>query len=204
MVQNLKSNVWGIILLSLLSWTAWADSPLGMLQSTSQRMLAELKANKPQLRNNPAIINRIVRTVVVPHVDLPAMSRTVLGREAWSTATPAQRQQFMREFTTMVIRTYSSSLSAYSDQTVQFFPLRGGEGGGSQVEVESRIIQSDGPSISVSYRLIRDGGNWKIYDFSVEGVSMLESFRSQFAAQLERGNLEQLLQTMRRHNSGGR
>lgn len=202
MVQNLKSKHYlAAFILFLLSWTAWADSPLGMLQSTSQRMLAELKANKPQLKSNPGIINRIVRTVVVPHVNLPAMSRTVLGRDAWSTATPAQRQQFMQEFTTMVIRTYSSSLSAYNDQKVEFFPLRGGSEG-SQVEVDSRIIQSDGPSIAVSYRLTRDGGDWKIYDFSVEGVSMLESFRSQFAAQLERGNLEQLLQTMRRHNAG--
>jgi phospholipid transport system substrate-binding protein len=129
------------------------------------------------------------------------MSRSVLGRDAWSKASPAERQQFTAEFTTLLIRTYGSALSAYNDQTVEFSPLRGSPEGESRVQVESRIVRSDGPSIPLNYRLLRQGGDWKVYDFSVDGVSMIESFRTQFAEQLSQGGgMSQLLQKLKQHN----
>ena len=101
------------------------------------------------------------------------------------------------------MHTYASALANYRDQTVKFYPVRGGYAGKSSVQVNSVIERTDGPSIPVKYRMVYDGSEWKLYDMSVEGVSMLDSFRSQFADQLSRvGDMEALLQRLSSHNSG--
>ena len=178
-----------------------ASSPLPMLEQTSQRMLSELKQDKPRFQREPDLINQLVRRILLPHVDLATMSRSVLGRDAWMKASPAERQEFTNEFITLLIRTYASALSAYNDQTVEFSPLRGSSEGQARVQVESRIVRNDGPPIPLSYRLLRYGQDWKVYDFSVDGVSMVESFRTQFAEQLSQGGgMTQLLKKLKQHN----
>ena len=102
-----------------------------------------------------------------------------------------------------MIRTYASALTSYEDQTVQFYPIRGGYQGKRTVEVRSEIQGGNQP-IQVTYRLMRVGSVWRLYDLSVEGVSMLESFRSQFSDILSSGSMDQLLQRMVQHNRGRR
>jgi phospholipid transport system substrate-binding protein len=84
---------------------------------------------------------------------------------------------------------------------VHFFPVRGGYEGKNNLEVISQIERPDGPPVKVSYRMVYKG-SWKIYDLNVEGISMLGSFRSQFADQLANGNIDALIQTLKEHNSG--
>lgn len=179
-----------------------ASSPLEMLQPTSDQMLSALKANKATLKSNPETVYRIVNQILVPHVDLDMMSRLVLGRNVWMQATPEQRQRFKKEFTRLVINTYSAALASYTNETVKFMPIRGGYEGRSRVQVQSQIIRQDGPPVGVNYRVQNMGGEWLVYDFTVEGVSMIESFRSQFAEDLSSGSMDSLLDKMARHNSG--
>jgi phospholipid transport system substrate-binding protein len=82
----------------------------------------------------------------------------------------------------------------YEDQAIRFYPIRGSAG--NTVEVRSQIISSQNQPIDVTYRLIRVGASWKLYDMSVEGVSMLSSFRAQFADILSRGDMNTLLQRL--------
>ncbi|EKD73692.1 MAG: Toluene tolerance protein Ttg2D [uncultured bacterium] len=176
--------------------------PVGMLQSIANQLIAALKANKTSLRQNPGLVYSIATRIVVPHADVVEMSKRVLPPQTWNSATSGQRAQFQSEFTRLLVRTYSSALAEYTDQTVKFFPVRGGYQGKSSVSVDSQIIRSNGPSISVNYRLIRKGAGWKLYDMTIEGVSMLASFRSQFADQLARGNMAELIKVLARHNAG--
>ena len=130
------------------------------------------------------------------------MARGVLPPHIWNSATQAQRIQFQKEFTTTLIRTYASALTSYEDQTIRFYPVRGGSQGLRSVDVNSEIISSEAEPIRVSYHLIRVGNAWKLYDMSVEGVSMLESFRSQFSDILSSGSMAELLNRMSAHNRG--
>lgn len=170
-------------------------APLAILKNTSSEMLSALKQNKASLRNNPAVIYHIVNTVLLPHVDLDTMSRSVVGRNAWDSATPAQREDFKKLFTHQVTKTYSAALSSYHDERVEFFPIRGGVTG-NRVQIQSEILRANGQKIPVSYRLVNLGGNWKVYDFSVEGVSIVTSYRSQFSSTLSQGGLASLLTKM--------
>ena len=116
----------------------------------------------------------------------------------WNSATPSQRAAFQKQFTTLLIRTYASALTSFKDQTVKFYPVRGG---GQTVQVSSDIISPNNSPIHVTYRLIHESGGWRLYDMSVEGVSLIESFRSQFADILSHGNIDQLISKMSGHNT---
>src|SRR5690242_15481082 len=168
----------------LLGWgvNAAADAgPVNMLQSLADQMIASLKANKASLKTNPNVVYSLAYKIIVPHADLDTMSQRALPPKTWVHATPTEKAQFEKEFTTLLVHTYASALSDYTDQTIRFYPVRGGAEGKDHVRVDSQIIRSDGPSIHVSYQLLKRGGQWKLYDMTVEGVSLLSSFRSQFA-----------------------
>lgn len=176
------------------------NDPVALLRYIADNMLAGLKANKATLKTKPQIVYNLAYKYVVPYAALAEMSKRVLPPQVWNNATPAQRKQFEKQFTTTVIRTYASALTSYQDQTVQFYPIRGGVSGNT-VEVNSQIVSSQSQPIHVSYRLVRMGGAWRLYDMSVEGVSMLDSFREQFADILSQGNMEQLLKRLSGHNT---
>ncbi|HSW69344.1 MAG TPA: ABC transporter substrate-binding protein [Gammaproteobacteria bacterium] len=192
----------GYMALTVLPVTAEAASgdPVSMLQSVADQMIASLKARKTTLKENPSLVFSLAYKIIVPHADLDEMSKRVLPPQTWNSASASERQEFKREFTKLLVRTYASALAEYKDQTVKFFPVRGGSEGKSTVSVNSQIIRSDGPSISVRYSLISTGGGWRLYDMTVEGVSMLQSFRSQFSDQLARSNMASLIRVLKQHN----
>lgn len=203
MQMQLKRIVFTFLIFSfaLMSGNIYAQSdPVGMLQNIADNMINGLKANQATLKSKPQIVYGLARKYIVPYADLDEMSRRVLPPQVWNSASPAQRQQFKRAFTTTLIRTYASALAAYQDQAIKFYPMRGSSQGMRSVEVKSDIV-SDGQTISVVYRLNNVGGSWRVYDMSVEGVSMLNSFRSQFAGILSSGSMDELLQRMTRHNN---
>lgn len=191
------------VLSMFLATTSFAQSgndPVSMLQSIADNMIAGLKENKATLKTKPQVVYSLAYRYVVPHADLTEMSKRVLPPQVWNNATNAQRMQFQKQFTTTLIRTYASALSSYRDQIVKVYPVRGGYEGRRSIEVNSEISGGDMQPIQVTYRLVRNGSVWKLYDMSVEGVSMLESFRSQFADILSQGDMNDLLNRLSGHN----
>jgi phospholipid transport system substrate-binding protein len=186
--------------LMMFSVFAYAGSPVTMLEQTSNQLISKLKANKAKISTNKGLVFRYARQIILPKVDLTTMSRSVLGRSAWNGASSAEKKAFKREFTTMLVRTYGSAFASYTDEQVTFHPVRGGYQGRKRVKVDSVIVRNSGPSIPVSYRLMRYGSSWKVYDLSVEGVSLIQSFRSQFSSELRVGGMPALLARMRKHN----
>lgn len=181
------------------AYAANTSDPVGLLQYIADNMIAGLKTNKATLKSNPTVVYNLANRFVVPYADLTEMSKRVLPPQVWNNATQAQRDQFQKEFTKTVMRTYASGLTNYQDQTVKFFPPRGGSE--RTLEVNSEIDSSGSQPINVTYRLVKNGTNWKLYDMSVEGVDMLESFREQFSDILAQGNMDSLLQRLSGHNS---
>lgn len=171
------------------------SSPIPMLEHAANGIIGTLKDNKTSLKRNPSIIYQAVESNLLPNVDVTGMSRTVLGRDAWNKASPSERANFSKAFTRLVIRTYSSPLAEYSDETVQFLPIRGSLQA-KFLRVNSVIVRSSGQNIPLSYSLVAKNGQWKIYDLSVEGVSLLQSFRSQFAAALKNSNINDVISQM--------
>ena len=84
-----------------------------------------------------------------------------------------------------MIRTYSSALQAYDGETIKFLPIRGSIG--SRVQINSELLLKSGPSVHIQYRLLQKNGKWLIYDFSVDGISIVKNYNSQFASTLRQG-----------------
>lgn len=183
------------VCISLPQMICAQSSPVPMLESSANQIIATLKANKSSLKSNPNIIYKAVETNFLPHVDVIGMSRSVLGRQVWQKASAAERAQFSQVFTQLVIRTYSSPLAQYKDETVQFLPVRGSLSN-RFLRINSVIVRSEGQNIPLSYSLVIKDGQWKIYDISVEGVSLLQSFRSQFAQVLQNSNINEVIKQM--------
>ena len=103
-----------------------------------------------------------------------------------------------------MISTYSATLASYDGDRVQFYPERGNGNAAGQtiVTIDSVIIRRNGQRIPISYNLNKNGGQWKIYDFSIEGISLVQSYRSQFAETLTQGGMPALLKRLIAHNRG--
>lgn len=176
-------------------------SPVPGLEQSANSVIATLKANKANLKSNPSIIYKAVETNLLPHVDVVGMSRSVLGRQAWTKATASERAQFSKAFTALVIRTYATPLAQYKDETVQFLPVRGSLNE-RFIRVNSMIVRSEGKNIPLTYSMVAKDGQWKVYDLSVEGVSLLQSFRQQFAQALQNSSIAEVIKTMQQKQKG--
>lgn len=191
----------GIMFTLLLCNNLFAQtSPVVMLENASNNLFKTLSENKLNLKNNPKIIREAVHKHLVPIVDVNGMSRSVIGREAWLKATSEEKKEFSNVFLQLVIRTYSNPLAQYSGETIKFLPIRGGND--KFVKVNSIITRPNGQKIPVTYSLVAQNGQWKVYDFSVEGISLLQSFRSQFSQALKNSNMRDLIRQMQKKQVG--
>lgn len=182
--------------------TLWAQSsPVPMLEKAANEIIQTLKENRSRLKSDHGIIHQAVRQYLLPVVDVVGMSRSVLGRQAWRQATVPEKKAFIKEFTALVVRTYSNPLAEYSDERVKFLPIRGSING-RFTRVNSVILRTNGPNIPLSYSLVNKKSGWKVYDLSVEGVSLLQSFRSQFGQILQNSDMKTLIAQMQRKKTG--
>lgn len=175
-------------------------SPVTQLQGVADRMVQSLEQNKSRL-SNMSIIRAIVNRNLLPNVDVTRMSASVVGR-AWRTASAAQQAQFKKEFAYLVTTTYAAALASYDGDKVKFYPLRENYASQQAVNVRSVITRHNGQRIPVDYNLVRQGNSWKVYDFSIENISMVQSYRSQFSGVLSSGGMPALLAQLGRHNRG--
>lgn len=189
-----------LILFGLCGAVMAEEQPDAMLQRVTNEMIDALRHHDKTLQQKPEKIYDIIETILVPHIDWIAMSRWVVGRGAWESATEDQKKRFVGQFKELLIRTYASTLRAYNNQTIDYLPIRGGVQGKPRVQVGSLIKEPGREPIRVSYRLVNKGSDWQVYDISIEGVSLLKGFQSQFATEIQQDGLEKLIEHLREHN----
>lgn len=176
-------------------------APIVMLKQTTTEMLSALKKNKADIQHNRDTLYNIVNKVLIPHMDQDSMAQQVVGRQYWANASSEDRQLFIQEFVKVVVRTYSAALTSYSDQEVKFSPLREEVGNKTQLEVKSQILEGSGSPVELNYRLILTAGEWKVRDFSVDGVSLVQNYHSQFAEVLAKKGFSGLLKQLSERNN---
>ena len=136
------------------------------------------------------------RDLLTAGFDVKAISRFVLGRY-WRRATEVQRAEFMDLFEDLIVATYSRKFADYSGQTLKVEAIR--EENEKMAAVASRILRESGEPIRIDWRLLRRDQSWRIVDVVVEGMSMVLSQRSEYAAVIKRdgGKIEGLLTKLR-------
>lgn len=177
-----------------------SERPEKMLERVTNQMLSSLKKHSHALKKNPQGVIEIIDKILVPHIDETAMARWVVGRADWEKATPSQRVMFTNEFRDLLIRTYASTLAEYDNQRVEYFPIRGSIEGKRRVQVRSVIREPGKEQINVTYRLVAQKNAWKVYDISIEGVSLLKGFQSQLSQEIQRKGIDSVINYLKEHN----
>lgn len=200
MLSNLNKYCFALVVYFSIAIAFAAESPLHMLQTINENILMVLNKNQSQLKNNPGIIESAIKQYFLPHVDTTGMSRSVLGRQAWMKASLQEKAQFTHEFTQLVLRTYAGPLTNYAGEKVDFLPLKPSSNP-AFVQINSVIIRPNGQRIPVTYHLVQNAQNeWKVYDLSVEGISLLNSFRNQFGQALQNEELSLIISRLHKKN----
>jgi len=168
--------------------------------STADAVLARLATEHEALDADPGKIYSLVNEIVIPHFDFVSMSKWVLGKKNWRGASKSQRDQFVDEFRTLLVRTYAKALLEYSDEEIVYLPVEKNPDS-NLVVVKTKINQSGSTAVPIDYRMHISGGEWKVVDLVVDGVSLVSTYRGSFASQIKKDGFESLISKLSQRNS---
>jgi phospholipid transport system substrate-binding protein len=200
--QQSLLSAFALLLLLVCSPALQAEAAAQQLViDTSSKVIERLKADRDKLQAEPSLIYPLVEDLVLPHFDFERMSIWVLGKN-WRKADAAQQAKFTEEFRTLLVRTYAKALLEYTDQSVNYLPFHA-ETGAKRVTVRTEVSQPGGLPIPIHYSMyLNKAGAWKVYDISVDGVSLVTNYRSSFASEIRRGGIDKLLERLVAMNAG--
>lgn len=175
-------------------------APHALVKSATNKILQAFKDNEQQLQDNPNLIFDLVKEIIIPNFDLDKMAKLSLGKN-WRKATKEQQQQFTKEFRSLLIRTYATAMSEYTDEKIEFLPFNG-DLTKKKVKVEMDIIQLGGPSIPMALSMyLNKEEAWKVYDVKIDGISLVTNYRSSFATQIRNGDMDKLIENLAKKNA---
>ncbi len=185
------------------STVAFADvvAPDVLIKTTATEVLDILKKDKDIQNGDTKKIVALTEEKILPHFNFERMSQLVLGRN-WPKSSREQQEKFVVEFRNLLVRTYSSALSKFRNQTMEYKPLRS-QPGDTKVVVKTLILQSGGQPVKVDYSLEMFAEEWKVIDVTIEDVSIVTSYRSQFDETIKKDGMDILIQKLVDKNKSG-
>ena len=201
-----KRYWWGVVAI----WCAGvafaaAAEPDVLVHQTTEEILKRIKSNKDAYAADNKKLYAMVDELVVPHFDFTAMSKLVLGQN-WRNASAAQREGFTKEFRDLLVRTYSTALLKYTNEEIIYLPYRGPlteRTAEIRVEVKSTTGARNVPlAYSFFRREAKDA--WKVYDVTIDGISLVTSFKTTYAERVQRNGLDALIAQLAKDNREGK
>lgn len=176
------------------------EAPDALIRRLSTTVLDAVKADQAIRSGNLEPLIALVNKTVMPHVNFRRMTAAAVG-PGWRQATPGQQKRLQEEFKLLLVRTYAGALAHISEQTIQVKPLRAAASD-KDVLVRTEIVGRGDP-IQLDYRLEKtpgDGAGWKVYNLNVLGVWLVETYRGQFAQQINAKGVDGLIDTLAARN----
>ena len=173
-----------------------AVPPEQLVHQTTNQILETIKAHREVYAKHHDKLYQLAEEKVLPYFDFVRMSQWVLGRN-WRTASEEQRTRFVTLFRDLLVRTYSTALLQYTDQKIIYLPVNAAPGS-TQMLVRTEVQQSGGaPDIPIYYSFYKNrSGDWKVYDVSIDGVSLVTNYRSVYAEKIRREGMDALLDSL--------
>lgn len=180
--------------MALTMTVAVAAEPQEIVRETTDNVLARVKNDKDTLRADPGKMFDLVSQVIFPHFDFDVMSQWVLG-DSWAGADEAKRTAFIAQFRKLLVRTYATALLEFSDQTITY-PTAEQPNAANTATVRQEISQPGAEVLPVVYRLHNKTGDWKVFDVSVDGVSLIKTYRASFGSMIKTDGLDGLIKSL--------
>lgn len=171
------------------------SSALDVVKNTSSQVIERLKDDSQGIKSDPQRINQLVDELITPSFDFPKMSRWVLGKN-WRKASDDQKTRFTNAFQGLLIRTYSRALVQSDNIDIKYLPEYPSKDG-RKTTIKTEVYRPGGaPLIPISYRLYKTGGTWKVYDVSIDGVSLVSTYRGSFNDKIKKKGLDALIASL--------
>ena len=195
---------WAACVLAAASVAQWAplalaadETPDAMIKRLSDDVMAAIKNDKAIQAGDTNKLIALVDGKIMPNVNFQRMTAAAVG-PAWRQATPEQQKKLQEEFKILLVRTYSGALAQVDDQSISLKPQRGSP---TDTDVLVRTeIRGRGDPIQLDYRLEKAGAGWKIYNLNVLGVWLVETYRSQFASEINAKGVDGLIAALEQRN----
>ena len=176
------------------------SAPRNLIEQVTSSIIEELTSRGDELQGDREAVFDLVDRLVLPHFDFDRMSRRVLGKKRWKTATPEQQSRFVLAFRILLVRTYAMVLNEYRGQTLTYLdPVPRKKDG--EIVVPVTIELTGGQSARVAYAMQGKGTDWKVFDVAVDGVSLVTNYRSSFRSEIAHHGIEGLIARLEAKNS---
>ena len=193
-----------LCLSTLLLPAAWAapapgPDPQALMERISHDLLRELDIHRDELRKNPAGLRALVDEYLLPHFDTDYSGRLVLGKH-WRDATPEQRQRFLDAFYQSLLASYGDAILEFTEDRLTILPFRG-DPAATTATVRTEVKRSDGTPVPVNYSMRATPQGWKAWDVTIEGISYVRNFRTDFGAEIDQKGLDAVIERLEAQNA---
>jgi phospholipid transport system substrate-binding protein len=186
------------VVLSLSAQADEAVTPDVLVKTVTNEVLDIVRKDRDIQSGNSKKAIELVQEKVLPHFDFARMTALAVARD-WRQATPAQQKTLTDEFRTLLVRTYSKALTEYKNQKIDFRPFKMNPSD-TDVKVRTQVIQSGAKPIGIDYYLEKLDQGWKVYDIEVAGVSLVTTYRGEFATEVRNGGIDGLIKALQAKN----
>src|SRR3989338_6826347 len=169
-------------------------APDKLIEATAQDVLTIVKQDKDIQAGNQKKILALVDAKVLPHIDFTRMTQLAVGKY-WRTATNEQKQELVTEFRNMLVRTYTKAFTVYRDKRIDVKPFKMAAEA-TEATVKPSINKPGAPPVPVDYEMKKTADGWKAFDVSIEGVSMVTSYRGTFTTPIEQNGIDGLIKML--------
>jgi phospholipid transport system substrate-binding protein len=186
--------MWSIMMAVLVAaaGTATAAGPTETVQTAVQQVFSQ--PGDPAVKTVSTAQRRAdIRKITESLFDFNEMSERSLGG-AWTQASPAERQEFIGLFSTLIATAYMGKIEQYAGEPITYV---GERVNGDEAAVQSRVVTPKGSEVGIEYRMYRADGRWTVYDIYVDGISLVGSYKAQFNRIIQRGSFADLLKQLR-------
>lgn len=170
-----------------------------LVKSVTLEVVEIVKADKDIQAGDRGKVIRLIEAKVLPHFNFNAMTASAVGVH-WAKASPAQKARLTEEFRTLMVRTYASSIAAYSNQRFDFRPLRA-KPTDTDVTVHVRVLQAGTEPVKIDYDMEKTARGWKVWDVRVADISLTANYRTEFANVVRESGIDGLIGVLQAKNS---
>jgi len=195
LVLLLVAALWGAVPVARAQ-----EAPDAIVKRVATDVIATIKSDPAIQAGNEARIRDVLETKLLPNFDFARMTALAMGKN-WRSATPEQQQRVTDEFRALLVRTYSSALNSYRNETIEYKPLRM-NAGDTEVTVRTLVVRPSGAPVQIDYSMEKKADGWKCYDVIVGGVSLVTNYRDEFNDQVKNGGVDGLIKTLADRNRG--
>ncbi|HEX6266611.1 MAG TPA: ABC transporter substrate-binding protein [Burkholderiales bacterium] len=178
----------------------WAQQlgPEELVKQITSDVMTAIKTDKQLAAGDRQKALQLAEEKILPHIDFHEATRLAVGR-SWREASPEQRKKLVDEFRAMLVRTYSNALEGYQGQEMKVLPSRV-KPGDDEATVRNQFTRAGGKPVPIDYQMRKTDSGWKIYDISVEGISLVLTYRSEFDQVVKQEGIDGLLKRLSQKN----